>query len=380
MTRKSLLFLIAAFTLLTALPAEAYWVWSPELGKWTNPKKASKDTPEDQYNWAMEFYKKKDYDRAIDEFEKLPQAFPNSRLAAEGVYHAGLAWEAKNDLAKAADAYQRLVDRYPYSDRIKDAMNREFEIANQFASGEKMKVYGMPLLSGQEKALEIYRHIVKNAPYGSFGDQAQFQIGEVYKAQGEFELAQKAYQSVVDEYPSSPLVTKARYQIAQVSLEATKKSQYNEQYAERAIQEFEGFKKNFPDDQQVIEADESIKILRSKKAQNYWETAHFYERQGKFKSARIYYEQIVTTYGDTKYAEDAKKKVDEMIKKDSEPQNKSLISLPKVGMPQMPKVSLPKPSMPKINLPKPSMPNLSLPWFGKPAPKAEAVAAEQPAA
>lgn len=335
--KKARIFLILIIALLTFRETSfAYYIWSPDVGKWVNPKKAAKDTPEDQFAWAMEFYNKKDWDRATEEFEKLPEVFPNSRLSAEAVFYLGLSWEERQDLAKAADAYQRLIDRYPYSDRIKDAIKREFEIANQFASGEKMKLLGMPILSGQEKALEIYKHVVKNAPFGTYGDQAQFQMGEVYKAQGEFQEAQKTFQILVDEYPNSDLVTKARYQIAYCSMEASKKAQYNEQYAERAIEEFEGFKKNFPTDQQAIEADEAIKTLRAKKAMTYLETARFYERQGKYKSAQVYYGEIVNKYADTPYITEAKQKFEQMVKIETEPGQKEGGSwLPKIKMPKL---------------------------------------------
>ncbi len=332
---RSLAFLLILMTVFSET-SYAYWVWSPDLGKWVNPKKSAKDTPEDQYAWAMDFYNKKDWERAVEEFEKLPVAFPTSRLAAEGVYYAGLSWEEKKDIAKAADSFQKLIDRYPYSDRIKDAIKHEFDIANQFAGGAKMKVGGIAVLSGQEKALELYKHIVKNAPFGTYGDQAQFNIGEVYKAQTEFEEAQKAFQAVVDEYPASELVGKARYQIAYCSMEASKKSQYNEQYAERAIEEFEGFKSAFPGDKQALEADESIKILRAKKAKTSFETALFYEKQGKYKSAKVYYEEVASKYPETPSAEQARKKVDEMVRKETNPEKGSIFpKLPKVKMPKL---------------------------------------------
>jgi len=312
---------IAAFSLalcvFSMLPREAAaaWIWSPDIGKWINPKKSAKDTPEDQYAWALQFYQQKNWDRAIEEFEKLPAVFPNSRLAAEGVYYTGICWEEKQDLAKAADNYQKLIDRYPYSDRIKDAIRREFEIANQFAGGEKMKVLGLPALSGQDKAVELYTHIVRNAPFGTYGDQAQYKIGEVYKNQGEYDEARKAFQAVVDEYPNSELVSKARYQIAYSSMQESKKSQYNEQSAQQAIEEFQGFKNAFPTDQQSVEADESIKALRSKKAETNMEVAEFYEKQNKLSSAEVYYREVASKYPDTPYARTAKKKLDEMVRK-----------------------------------------------------------------
>lgn len=290
--------------------AAASWVWSPDLGKWMNPKKASKDTPEDQFNWAMTFYESKDWDRALEEFDKLPAFYPNSRLSAEAVYYRGLCFEEKEDYAKAADAYQRLIDSYPYSDRIKDAVRREFDIAAKFASGDKMKVLGVPVLDGKQKALELYQHIVKNAPFGSYGPEAQFNIGEVHRSMGDYEEARKAYQAVIDEYPNSELVTKAKYQIAYSAMLASRHLQYNDQLTEKAIQEFEGFKQSFPQDAQAVEADESIKLLRAKKAQETLSVAEFYEKRNRIPSAKVYYQEVIDRFPETPAAAEAQKRIE----------------------------------------------------------------------
>ena len=57
-----------------ATVSEAAWIWSPDIGKWINPKQAAKDTPEEQYAWALDFYNQKNWDRATEEFEKLVEA------------------------------------------------------------------------------------------------------------------------------------------------------------------------------------------------------------------------------------------------------------------------------------------------------------------
>ena len=119
-------------------------------------------------------------------------------------------------------------------------------------------------------------------------------------------------------------------------MQASKKSQYNEQYAERAIEEFQGFKASFPGDKQSLEADESIKILRTKKAKTSFETGLFYEKRGKFKSARVYYEEVVSKYPETTFAEQSRKKVDEMVRMENEPERGSIFpKLPKVKMPKL---------------------------------------------
>ena len=178
---------------------------------------------------------------------------------------------------------------------------------------------GVPLLSGQEKALELYKHIIKNAPYGTYGDQAQFQIGEIYKAQGEYEEAKKAYQAVVDDYPQSDLVAKSRYQIAYCAMLASHQYHYNEEQAEQAIEEFESFRKSFPTEELALEAEESIRSLRAERAETGLDTAEFYERLKKYKSARVYYEQIVASYPETPAAEIARHKINKIDQRESEP-------------------------------------------------------------
>ncbi len=332
------IFFIAVMLFQLTGQASAYWVWSPDLGKWVNPKTSAKDSPDDQFNWAMDFYRREDWDRAIEEFEKLEKAYPTSKLAAEGVYYMGLSWQEKGDTAKAADSFKRLIDKYPYSDRINDAIEQEFKIANELAAGGKVKVLGMPVLPGQEKAIEIYRHIVKNSPFGAYGDQAQFQIGEVLKSLAEYEEASKAYQAVIDEYPNSPLVAQAKYEMGYVAMQASDRAQYSEQTTEQALEEFQGFKETFPEHERNAEVDESIRTLRAQKAQTLMDTAQFYEKQKKFRSARVYYGEILDRYGDTPQAEHAKERYDALVKQENEPDKKSWFSVPK--LPKIPKLKL----------------------------------------
>ena len=309
--KKSRWFIFALLALLAfETPAQCSWIWSPDLGKWINPKKAAKDSPQEQYDWALQFFNQKNMDRAIEEFEKLADTFPTSRLAAEAVYYTGVSWEQKGDLAKAADAYQKLVDKYPYSDRIKDSIRREFEIGNKFAAGDKVKMMGVPMLPGSDKAVELYTHIIKNAPFDTYGDQAQFKLAELYKSRGEFEQAQKAFQQVADDYPSSALVPQAKYEIANASMLAAKKGQYDEKHADQAIEEFQEYKKTFPAANQGVMADESIKQIRSEKAKQSFDVASFYESQGKTKSASVYYQELIRNYPETSSAADAKKRLD----------------------------------------------------------------------
>jgi len=104
------------------------------------------------------------------------------------------------DAGKAAEAYKLVVDRYPYSERINDAIEREFALAESMLEGKKTKVLGMEIMPAQDVAAELYEHIVQNAPYGPYGAVAQYRLADAQLAVGNFEEAERAYQAVIDEY------------------------------------------------------------------------------------------------------------------------------------------------------------------------------------
>lgn len=301
---------LLAFFLLVSGTANAAWVWSPESGKFSNPKHDAKDTPDEQFQWAMSFYEDGDIHRALDEFKKLTTAFPNTPMAAEGQFYQGVCFEKIGDIGKASEAFSTLVDRYPYSPRVSDAVEHEYELAEAMLDGKKTKFLGMAIMPAQDTAANLYKHIVKSAPYGPYGVKAQYRLGDAYLALGDLEEAEKAFQAVVDEYPTSELAEKARYQIARVSYRASQQQEYHMSQTDEALRKYEGFKEAEPDSQLTLEANEVISELRQKKAENIYEIGKFYFDRGKFKSARTYLEDVVRNYPDTKVAADAKDRLD----------------------------------------------------------------------
>ena len=65
MKRRGTIALILFVYYILVAPAFAFWVWTPDSGKWENPKYATKDTPEEQLQYAMDFYEVKNYKMAL---------------------------------------------------------------------------------------------------------------------------------------------------------------------------------------------------------------------------------------------------------------------------------------------------------------------------
>lgn len=294
--------------------AYAFWLWTPQTGKWVNPKYAAKDTPEEQFEFAKGFYEAGEHKKAIDEFNKLIKRYPQSKSAPEAQYYIGRSWENLEEYYRAFLAYQEVIDKYPTSDRVTEIAEYQYRIGNLFYGGTKRKLIGMALLPAFDKALEIYRKVAENAPYGEYGSLAQYKVGTVLMKMRKFQDARKEFEKFLNEYPESELADDAIYQIALCSFESSLDSDYDQQSTDKALEELEDLMSKHPNAEISDEAREVINKLKEKKAEKAYCIAQFYERQGSMESAEIYYNEVVDDYQETSWAAKALERL-QIIKK-----------------------------------------------------------------
>ena len=127
MKRIILILIISVFCLPLA-KVYPYWIWTPKTQKWINPKTAPKPTPKEQFDFAKSLYDIKKYEEAKREFDKLLRSYPKSFEAAESQYYLGLIQEEQGNLYEAYQAYQKTIDKYPFSERIPEIIEREYKI------------------------------------------------------------------------------------------------------------------------------------------------------------------------------------------------------------------------------------------------------------
>jgi outer membrane protein assembly factor BamD len=306
--RRVILLILACIWAVSVSPAYAYWIWTPKTGKWVNPKTMVKPTPNEQYEFAMEFYNLKKYDDAIREFKKLLKAYPKSYEASESQYYIGRSEEEKNNLYEAFLAYQKVVDKYPFSERIKEIIEREYRIGEIFMSGEKRKALGVPL-PVENPSIEIFTKVVENSTYGPIAPKAQYKLGLVLKGLVRFDEAEEAFNKVVTNYPESEWVEPAKFQIASCRAALSRGPDYDSGAANEAKQKFEDFLKDHPDAVLSKEAEESIDKLKEKEAASSYSIAVFYEKQKAFQAARIYYNAVIEKYPESPWAKKAQDKL-----------------------------------------------------------------------
>lgn len=74
------------------------------------------------YEEALDQFKAGSYDKAIAGFDAFLKAYPNSALAANAQYWSGYAYYAKKDCKNALEQQTKLVNAYPQSPKVPDAL------------------------------------------------------------------------------------------------------------------------------------------------------------------------------------------------------------------------------------------------------------------
>ncbi len=306
-------FILVFFMFIQLVPCEpcfAYWIWTPEIGKWINPKYSVKPTPKEQFDWAFNLYQEKEYSKAAGEFDKLVFNYPNSKYAPSALYYRGICLEKMNYYYEAYCSYDKILRMYPTFENIREIIKREFNIGEGFLGGEKRKIMGMKMFPSLECAIEIFESIAENAPFSEYGVKSQFNVGVALKKDKKYMQAKEAFEKVILNYPDSETVEKAKFEIADCSFQASQQPEYEQTATRQAIDEFSQLLKDETQDKSLTqEVQKRLLTLQEKDAEHLYHIARFYERIRKYEAAGIYYKEIIDKYPQTSFAAKAEKQL-----------------------------------------------------------------------
>ncbi len=283
--------------------AHAVWIWTPETGKFINPKMAVKSTPKAQLDYGLTFFDAKKYPQAISEFKKLIRHYPRAKEAPEAQFYIGQALEEQDKFFEAYKAYQVVIDKYPFSERAGQIVELQYNIGNTLLEGKNKKGKWLEVIvGGDDRVITVFRAVIKNAPYGKFAAVSQYKIGLYLKEKDLYQEARDEFEKTANDYPNSEWAKAAKFQIAMADSIRSSNAQHEQKVTEIALDGFKDFVKTHPDSELTPQAKEQINRLRSKEAENNYLVAQFYEKQKNFKSARVYYRGLIDKYADTVWA------------------------------------------------------------------------------
>jgi len=153
MKKSGLIIAVFVCCFLFCRDACPFWIWTPKDKKLVYPKHAAKDSPEEHFNWAMGFFKGKNYKRAAEEFDRLAAHFKDSDLAPEAQYYSGRSYEAMGKYYPAFLAYQKTIDVYPFTKRNEEIIEREYNLGNHLYKKHRGMLMGKEIMTDLDRAV-----------------------------------------------------------------------------------------------------------------------------------------------------------------------------------------------------------------------------------
>jgi outer membrane protein assembly factor BamD len=290
------------------------WTYEPVggEGKWR------KTRAKDQLDVAQKSFDAKDYGLAKKAAQRVVSNWPFSDYAPQAQFLLGRCYEALHQDEKAFKEYQLLVEKYPKISNYEEILQRQFAICNRYLNGERFKLWGyVPTFPSMDKTVAMYEKVVKNGPYSDVGAQAQMNIGEAHEKKSRlfddkepYMQAAKAYELAADRYRDHPkYAADALYKAGLAYQKQAARAEYDQNTAEQAIVTFQDFMTLYQNDPRVPKAEKIIADLRTEQARGNFVTAKFYESTHHWKSALIYYNEVVIKAPNSPYAETAKQRI-----------------------------------------------------------------------
>jgi outer membrane protein assembly factor BamD len=293
------LLLVSASVLLFPFRSPAPLIYTPGEG-WTYEPVGSEGawrraTAKEQLIVAQDAFDKNDYALALRAARRVVKTWPLSDYAPQSQYLVGRCYQENGSSERAFKEYQKLLEKYPKSVNYDEVLKRQYEIADRFLAGEWFRLWGyIPAFPSMEKTAGLYESIVKNGPYSAIAPQAQLKIGTAREKQSNYPEAVKAYERAADRYNDrAAIASEALYREGLAYDKQAATAEYDQSTAAQAIAVFGDFILLFPNDPRVPEAQKIIGSLKIEQARGSFETAKFYEKDHKWVSARIYYNEVV---------------------------------------------------------------------------------------
>jgi outer membrane protein assembly factor BamD (BamD/ComL family) len=243
--------------------------------------------------------------RAQSQYNAIVKQYPFTTSAAEAAYASAVITRANSDVNNSFDAFQKFISDYRSSPRFNDALQQQYELAEEARGGRKQRaMLILPVKMGGEDVIKLYQQIIQNAPFGKLAPLAQFSIAEIYQDLGEKDKSILAYQTVADNYPNTKQASEAQFRIGSISSVAARRSEDKSNLV-TTRDALTTYMATHPKGERAGEAEMILQQVNTAEANQSLSVGKFYQRMGKTKAAAIYYNEALK-YGSPEASNEAR--------------------------------------------------------------------------
>jgi outer membrane protein assembly factor BamD (BamD/ComL family) len=305
-----LLPLLAVWTVWAAPPGEFVW----QDGQWVQQPPPNPDTPEGQLAMIRRDIDLGRFSQAVDAAKEFLKTHPGDSLREQAYDLAGHAEMRRGLYWQAYEFYDKLLKEFPSGSMVNRAVDREAEIAKAFLAGKKRLVLGFLWLDATSEGIDILQKIPQFVPGTVRAENALLTVADWYYEKDKAREAADAYDAYLRLFPYAPRAAFAEFRAAESMRKAYRGPAFEDTTLIEALQRFKAFAEHRPAAAAETRVDQIIKSIRADLAAKQLWIAQFYVRTDHEDSAAYYYRFIITEYGDTSCAQQARADLAELKK------------------------------------------------------------------
>lgn len=272
--------------------------WTYDNGKWPQiDQKAPEPVSDPVIDKAEDLLARCNTELARKTLLAWEHVHKDSPVRDRAVFLIAQSYYDEDDRILAFYYLDEVMDEYPESHLFAAAVKEQYDIGDDYLSGHKRRLFGIPCLPAEDEAVEMLYRVQQRVPGSDLAQRALLRTADYYYNSGQFDYAEDAYAAFVRSYPRSDQVPRARLRQAFSSLAQFRGVDFDATPIIDARAELIDIQKTYPD----MAEDENIPVFLQKIdeafAAKLFSLAGFYERTGQPKSAAYYYEFLIDTYG-----------------------------------------------------------------------------------
>jgi outer membrane assembly lipoprotein YfiO len=224
---------------------------------------------------------------------------PKSRVRDRGLFLMAEALYQYGDRIKAFYYLDELLDTYAESALFYPAVEKQYQIADEYLNGYKRRLLWMPVFGAEEEAVEMLFRIQQRVPKSPLADKSLLRTCDYYYASSQYDLAADAYRAYAESYPRSPKLPRVKLRQAYSNLAQFRGAKFDSTPIIDAKAQLEDIVRTYPD----LATDEGLPALISRIDNTFARklaiTADFYRRTNQPRGASYTYQFLVNNYPNT---------------------------------------------------------------------------------
>jgi outer membrane protein assembly factor BamD (BamD/ComL family) len=224
----------------------------------------------------------------------------NPTIKANSLFAAARNFRACGQLYKEFDCIERLINGHPGKFSFTEAVNREYEIGDEYFAGHRDVPFSfLPFIKDENKCVDIYETALRNAPCAERAPETRLRLGRLYLDAQKPDKAIKCFKDTIKLHPGTPSAKYASLELCNTLLQLSRRGDGDGKYSGQALEAFDQFLAAYPGDPSkawVERAKEEVKGIIAKRLNG---LASYYHRLGKDEVAERYLTQVIKEYPGT---------------------------------------------------------------------------------